>query len=150
MRQRPVTTPVYLIGTADDCDLVLGDPQFPQLHTYLFVTRDGVTARFLGDGPALSVGGRSVETVALKDRDHLVAGSYDFVIRIKYPDRLKNSDSQEREWYETVEHHYRSAVTNDVYALLDDVRLFVKEDRSTVHLASPFVSHKEHMRRKIA
>ena len=31
---RPVTVPVYLIGAANDCDLVLGDPQFSEVHDH--------------------------------------------------------------------------------------------------------------------
>jgi len=82
-RQRPVIAPVYLIGSAKDCDLVLGDLQFPELHTYLFVTRDGVVARHLGEGPDLRIRNQVVQSATLNDGDHLVTGSYDFVIRIK-------------------------------------------------------------------
>ena len=30
-RVRRVAAPIFLIGTANDCDLVLGDPRFPEV-----------------------------------------------------------------------------------------------------------------------
>lgn len=81
-RQRVVRPPVFLIGAAADCDLVLGDPLFPTVHTYLYVTSTGVSARHIGEGPALLVNGQEVESTPLADGDLLQLGVYEFVLRI--------------------------------------------------------------------
>ena len=80
-RVRKVEVPVFLIGTADDCDLVLGDPQFPEVHSYLFLSADGVWVRRLGSEPAGSVEGRLVKSAQLCDGDHVRMGAYEFRVR---------------------------------------------------------------------
>jgi pSer/pThr/pTyr-binding forkhead associated (FHA) protein len=84
-RRREVKGPVFLIGAADDCDLVLADPLFPDVHTYLFVTPAGVSLRFLGKGPALVVNGRTVESTRVVDGDRLRMGGYEFRLSIAAP-----------------------------------------------------------------
>lgn len=86
-RLRPVGPPVFLIGRANDCDLVLGDPQFPDLHTYLFVTEAGVMARYLGHGPEFEVNGIPRESTELGDGSVIRMGTYEFKIHIKTPSR---------------------------------------------------------------
>jgi pSer/pThr/pTyr-binding forkhead associated (FHA) protein len=82
-RRRVVRPPVFLIGAAEDCDLVLGDPLFPSVHTYLYVTSAGVSARHIGEGPALLVNEREVETVRLQDGDRLKFGAYEFLLHVQ-------------------------------------------------------------------
>jgi len=84
---REVTTPVFLIGTAGDCDMVLGDPQFPQVHTYLFVSERGVSLRHLGIGPDLTVNGRVVHSAWLEDGDRIRTGPYEFHVCVEWPVR---------------------------------------------------------------
>jgi len=84
-RIRPVRVPVFLIGSAGDCDLVLGDPEFPEVHTYLFLNAGSVSARHLGAGAPLLVDGRIVKSAALHDGDVLSSGPYEFRIRIDFP-----------------------------------------------------------------
>lgn len=84
-RRREVLAAAFLIGAADDCDLVLGDPRFPEVHSYLFVRTQGVTIRQLGLGPALVVGGRTVTCAALDDLDTLEMGPYEFRVLIQWP-----------------------------------------------------------------
>jgi pSer/pThr/pTyr-binding forkhead associated (FHA) protein len=81
-RIRRVKPPVYLIGAADDCGLVLGDPLFPAVHTYLYVTGTGVSVRHIGEGPALLVNGLRVENARLADGDRLTLGGYEFTVHI--------------------------------------------------------------------
>src|SRR5207248_10869017 len=64
-RLRQVRGRVFLIGAASDCDLVLGDLQFPEAYAYLFVHEDSVTIRRLGSGPELCVGGDLVDSAEL-------------------------------------------------------------------------------------
>lgn len=82
-RVRRVKPPVYLIGAADDCDLVLGDPLFPAIHTYLYVTSTGVSVRHIGEGPALLVNDLRVETTRVADGDRLTLGGYEFILHIQ-------------------------------------------------------------------
>lgn len=79
---RQVRTPVFLIGAAADCDLVLGDPLFPAVHTYLYVRTDGVSLRYLGEGPDLCVNGRRIESTPVGHGDLLQLGSYEFRLHV--------------------------------------------------------------------
>lgn len=83
---RRVTPPVFLIGMAADCDLVLADPQFPDAYAYLYVTTSGVSVRHLGEAPILLVNGQRLETATLEDGDRLEMGPYEFQINIHVED----------------------------------------------------------------
>jgi hypothetical protein len=52
---RPIPGPVFLIGTAVDCDLVLADDAFPETYLYLYVKDDVVSVRRFGLGPELFI-----------------------------------------------------------------------------------------------
>src|SRR4029078_11695807 len=47
-RLRPVRGRVFLIGTASDCDLVLGDLTFSEAYAYLLLQGPEVTTRLRG------------------------------------------------------------------------------------------------------
>src|SRR3954463_11950284 len=64
-RIRPVRRPIFLIGTANDCDLVLGDLSFPKSYACLFVQETKVTIRRLGAGPPLTVCGEPTDAAEL-------------------------------------------------------------------------------------
>jgi pSer/pThr/pTyr-binding forkhead associated (FHA) protein len=81
-RLRPVPGPVYVIGASPECDLVLADPQFPEMHTYLLVDDDGVSLRHLGLEPQITVNGRAVEAAELLDGDRLRTGPYEFRLHL--------------------------------------------------------------------
>ena len=57
---RAVEVPAFLIGGANDCDMVLGDPQFPDVHACLRVTPSRVVLRYLGFAPEMTVNGEPV------------------------------------------------------------------------------------------
>lgn len=82
---RQLMSPVFLIGRAHDCDLVLGDPQFPDLHTYLFVQDDLVNLRFLGQGPEVKVQGVSCVRSELVDQTVFSLGNYEFRLHLSFP-----------------------------------------------------------------
>jgi hypothetical protein len=82
---REVRAAAFLIGTAPDCDLVLSDPRFDELHSYVLVSQDRVTIRRLGRGPELRVGGRPVAWASLENLDTLQMGPYEFQVRIEWP-----------------------------------------------------------------
>ena len=82
---RRIDVPVFLIGSARDCDLVLADADFPEVHTYVYVNQGGVSVRRLGDGPELAVDGREVQSSPLTDGQTLQIGKYEFAVRIDAP-----------------------------------------------------------------
>lgn len=81
-RVRSVTAPVFMIGTAPDCDLVLGDDRFPEVHAYLLVGQGPVLLRWLGLDPEITVNGAKVDHVSLRDMDRIRTGPYEFLVRI--------------------------------------------------------------------
>ena len=82
-RLRPVSSRVFLIGSASDCDLVLGDLSFPEAYAYLFVEGTEVTIRRLGTGPELMVAGESVESAELFHGDKLAFGPFELRVLIE-------------------------------------------------------------------
>jgi hypothetical protein len=127
-RFRPVSGPAFLIGTAPDSDLVLGDPQFPDAHCYLLVSTAGVGVRWLGIGPALSVDGRPVmDRAPLDDGDLLETGPYQFRVIIRHRGRATrpawSSKSLKREpAVETDSVSCESYAAGEVEDLLSDIR----------------------------
>ncbi len=87
-RRRDVRSAAYLIGSAPDCDLVLGDARFDELHSYLFLSERTVTIRRLGSGPLLSVGDQNVSATTLDDADRVQLGPYEFQVSIRWPQGL--------------------------------------------------------------
>lgn len=81
-RVRPVASPVFMIGTAPDCDLVLGDDRFPEVHAYLLLGQGPILLRWLGLDPEITVNGAQVDHVSLRDMDRLRTGPYEFLVRI--------------------------------------------------------------------
>lgn len=98
-RIRDVNPPVFLIGAAADCDLVLGDLRFPEAYSYLYVTGRGVSIRHLGEGPELYVNGELTESSLLVDGDILELGAYEFLLHIQ--DRSpRGRGCESRDWEE--------------------------------------------------
>jgi predicted component of type VI protein secretion system len=82
-RTRNVAGAVFLIGASPDCDLVLGDPQFPDSYAYLFVKAGKATIRWLGAGPELCVSDEVVETAELADGDTVAFGPFELRVSIR-------------------------------------------------------------------
>ena len=82
-KRRPVAGKAYLIGAAEDCDLVLGDPQFPQVAAYVLRGPQGVSIRWLGVGPELTINGQvATESTVVADQDLVRMGPYEFRFHI--------------------------------------------------------------------
>jgi len=101
-RLRPVLGRVFLIGTANDCDLVLGDLTFPEAYAYLFVQGTKVTIRWLGSGPELIVCDEPVETAELLHGDRVAFGPFELQVSIDSPSpprpqRIQPSEAAELE-----------------------------------------------------
>lgn len=84
-RLRPVDVPAFLIGSAYDCDLVLGDARFPQVHAYLRLVEGQVLIRHLGFQPELAVNGHVVSKAVLSHGDRIETGPYEFQTHIRSP-----------------------------------------------------------------
>jgi hypothetical protein len=74
--------PAYLIGRAEDCDLVIGDDRFPDAYAYLLVRGRQLVLRHLGFAPELRVNGKSATQLPLCDGDMIQAGPYEFRVHI--------------------------------------------------------------------
>ena len=84
---RLVEARAFLIGSATDCDLVLGDPHFPPVHAYLLRSPQAATIRWLGSGPTLLVNDReAIESEPLADQDLIRTGPYEFRVHIEPSD----------------------------------------------------------------
>jgi len=90
VRVRPVAGPVFLIGTATDCDLVLADLQFAEVHAWIVVTNQKVALRCVGDSPETTVNGRLTQATRLHNGDRVRTGPYEFQIRIQWPAPLRD------------------------------------------------------------
>jgi hypothetical protein len=128
--RRTVRTTAFLIGTANDCDLVLGDPRFPEVHSYLFVSREAVTIRQLGPGPALCVGGRAVTRATLDDLDTVQMGPYEFRVLIEWPQGTARDQQSRGAAMESVATPIRHEWA--IQRLLDDVRRYSRPPRLTL------------------
>jgi hypothetical protein len=132
-RIRHVKSRVFLIGAATDCDLVLGDLQFPEAYAYLFVSGSEVTIRRLGAGPELAVCGEQSESAELFHGDRVTFGPFEFQVRIDEPARGRPQPARfgaGRE-YEPDDDEGRGCCETDqdeVYLLLSDIRRALRED----------------------
>jgi len=129
---RQVQGPVYLIGTTVDCDLVLGDLQFPEVFAYLFLTERGVSVRRLGTGPVLTVNGRLVQSSPLFDGDVLSMGRYQFCLRIQW---IHNDKPGLRNSSEDL---VRKMTTDQATAEVNDLLCSVR--RAWQHLPDPEIN----------
>jgi hypothetical protein len=86
---RVVSGPVFLIGSAPDCDLVLGDPSFPETYAYLLVQGDSVTIRRVGDAPDLLVNGEPIESSEVAAGDRLAFGPFELTLQSRLTVRAR-------------------------------------------------------------
>ncbi|WP_339909760.1 FHA domain-containing protein [Symmachiella dynata] len=93
---RPVTVPRFAIGAGSGCDIVLGDPNVPALHTILLVEGGCVIAEAIAHSPLLKVNGNVVKTAILEDGDVLTIGGFQFAIQLNHEAiaQTLESDSQ--------------------------------------------------------
>ena len=84
-RKREVRSRAFLIGSAPDSDLVLGDARFDELYSYVMLRPERVTIRRLGVGPDLCVGDEVASQAALEHGDRLRLGPFEFRVGIEWP-----------------------------------------------------------------
>lgn len=80
--KRSITEPVFLVGTDEGCDMVLGDRQFPVIHFYV-LTRDGrTTIRPAARHPELTVNGRPQKSATtISPGDRIRTGPFEFLVK---------------------------------------------------------------------
>ena len=142
-RVRAVTVPAFLIGSARDCDLVLGDPRFPEVYAYLLLKPTGVFIRHLGFVPEMTLNGRMVTNSELADGDHICTGPYDFRVHI-WNDPDDDWIKEGREALSVTEHiEMDEKGYNEVQELLRDIRTTLRPDIRAMRLyaASDIYSH---------
>ncbi len=135
-RQREIPGKVFLIGSASDCDLVLGDLQFPEAYAYIFVSGTDVTIRRLGSGPVLVVCGEEVETADLFHGDLLELGPFELRVVIDHPPRRArhDDDSQSYRGADERDDDERQGAIDEVRSLLADIRQALAGDAASVRL----------------
>lgn len=82
--------PVFLIGSSMDCDLILGDPLIPAVHSYVLMTTQGVRLRHLGESPEVRVNSQVLEVTQLEDQDLITIGCFSFLVRIAWPEACRH------------------------------------------------------------
>ncbi len=90
---RQLTRTTYFIGAGEECDLMLNDPQFAEVHAYLVLSPCNVSIRHMGFDPPLKVNGRSVRRAILTDQAIISAGPYEFRVHIEAPVLAAANDS---------------------------------------------------------
>lgn len=92
-RVRHVTGPVFLIGSSMDCDLILGDPLIPAVHSYILLTASEVRIRHLGFAPDLRVNGTQRDLATLNNDDAIEISCFGFLARITPAADLSRRDA---------------------------------------------------------
>jgi hypothetical protein len=127
-RVRPICGRVFLIGTANDCDLVLGDLSFPEAYAYLFVQGTNVTIRRLGAGPELIVCGECVESAELFHSDVLSLGPFELRVVIDEPATLRRAAARTSASLSSE----ASLFLKEIYQALDADELSTDDDSEAV------------------
>lgn len=142
---RPIQVPAFLLGTAPDCDLVLGDPQFPEVYAYIRLSDEGVSIRHLGFQPELTVNGEKVTKAQLRNGDRIRTGPYEFEVRIRrtQEDTTDPSNGQEEPCPLSLQ---ADRVEDDqgnakVESLLEDIRLELSGIGASVRFYPQAESH---------
>ncbi len=81
-KMRKVNSPVFLIGSDAECDLVLGDPTFASVHLYLFVREDSIFLRAIQSTPEVRVNNALFRAGEIYDGSRIAMGGYEFRIHV--------------------------------------------------------------------
>jgi Inner membrane component of T3SS, cytoplasmic domain len=81
-RRRPVDSSRFLIGSSSRCDLCLGGPGIPPLHSMICVNGSEVLVESLADSPELLVNGRPEKSVRLRDQDRLKIKAFELIVHL--------------------------------------------------------------------
>lgn len=132
----------YLFGSSENCDLVLGDPQFPEVHGYILVTPEGVSIRHLGAQPVLTVEGEPVTSTGLKHNDRIRTGPFEFRVHIRWS-KAAGALHMPREVVSSVPGGRIDCATQQVSHLLNDIEqeLSVEQRRLRLFVGNDDAGH---------
>lgn len=122
---RPVKPPIYLIGSAEDNDLVLASPDFPEAYAYITVAERRVMIHHLGEGPELWVNGSCGEGFLLQDGDEIGFGPFSFVVEMDegQPRRRDDRTDEQRKFAREMSAAMEDPEPVDIVrALMADIR----------------------------
>jgi len=122
---RPVKPPIYLIGSAEDNDLVLASPDFPEAYAYITVADRRVMIHYLGEGPELWVNGSCGEGFLLQDGDEIGFGPFSFVVEMDegQPRRRDDRSDEQRKFAREMSAAMEEPEPVDIVrALMADIR----------------------------
>lgn len=80
-RERRLELGVFTLGSGKDCDLILGDEQFPELFAYILRIKGEYHLRCLTAEPLLTVNAQDVVAARLEEGDRIRCGPYEFRFR---------------------------------------------------------------------
>lgn len=80
--QRPISGPRYFIGSGPGCDLRLGGPDFPALHSLIQTRENGVWFETLADAPTVCINGEPTHGEWLRDGDRIEIGAFQFLAHL--------------------------------------------------------------------
>ena len=124
---RPIEQKAFLIGSADDCDLVLADPRIGSVHAYVLRSDEKATIRWMGEGPEVTVNGESaLRAIPLVDGDEIRTGPYAFRVHHKSARVEPAPDLREPRWVA----HTQSSLTPAPHAALETIRCLVYPGQS--------------------
>jgi hypothetical protein len=92
---RPIDKPLFVIGRAPDCDLVLGDSQIADFHAYILRRGGHITLRHLGAAPNVTVNQRWLRWGEIRHGDRIRTGPYEFTLRVVPRMPAGNQDKRE-------------------------------------------------------
>ena len=93
-----VTGPVFVIGTAADCDLRMENSCLAKYHAYIFMRDQMVTLRQLGPAPVVTVNGRLMRWGELQNGDLLMLGSTRVRVELQRGNRSENGGLPTEDW----------------------------------------------------
>jgi hypothetical protein len=130
-----LSSKVYLLGTASDCDLVLGDEQFPEAYAYIFVAGLAIKIRRLGTGPVLAVNDEEVESAELTHGDIVDMGPFSLRVIVDHPPRRGGDPDDIRPLdFGPASDAAAADAIDEIQSLLADIRQTLAADGSILQM----------------
>ena len=103
-RERQIESSVFTIGSGQDCDLILGDEQFPELYAYILQGPDGFRVRCLADEPVLTINAEDAGAAKLEDGDRIRCGPYEFRFHDMVASPVRPAEASEKQFPSGAKH----------------------------------------------
>lgn len=138
-RERLIESPMFMIGSGQECDLILGDEQFPELYAYILQGSDGFRVRSLATEPVLTVNGEDAFVAKLEDGDRIRCGPYEFRFHDKIASPVRPAEANAQQFPSVAKHWIATdGQAQDGIAasrrLLRDIQLQVRGTSQSTHV----------------